>query len=127
MITRLLPAGNLLLLRARNSQGVCIATYIDLIYNKVAVAWGAASFQRFFNLHPNELILWYGMKKLKAKGIEVLQLGDGVKDFKQKMGAHETHTFRLMQARNPLLYYPVFALISLSERVRLIMRKGVGW
>jgi hypothetical protein len=118
MIAYLLPTGNLLLLRARNSEGVCIATHIDLVFNKVAVAWGAASFQEYLTLNPNELIYWYAMKRVKEMGVEEFQLGDGVKQFKEKLGAYKVQAFRLMKARNPWMYFPLFAAISISERAR---------
>jgi hypothetical protein len=126
MIDHLLPTGNLLLLRARNHAGFCIATHITLVYNKVAVAWGAASFQQYFNLNPNELIYWDAMKRAKAMGAEVMQLGDGVREFKEKLGAYETQAFRLMKARNPGLYIPIFVAFSIYERVRRWRRKGWG-
>ncbi len=126
MIEHLGPTGNLLLLRARNSEGVCIATHITLVYDKVAVAWGAASFQRYFNLNPNELIYWDAIKRVKAMGVEVFQLGDGVKQFKEKLGAQETQVFRLMKARNSFLYIPIFIAVSIYERVRRWRRRVWG-
>ena len=126
MIAHLQPMGNLLLLRARNSEGVCIATHIDLIFNKVAVVWGSASRKQYLSLRPNELIYWYAMKRVKAMGIEVLQLADGVKQFKEKLGACETQVWRLMKARNPFLYFPLFAVISILERMRLWIRSVLG-
>jgi len=118
MIIHLLPTGNLLLLRARNSEGVSIATHIDLVFNKVAVGWGAASWQKYRDLNPNELLEWYGMKKMKAMGAGILQLGDTVKEYKEKFGAYETPAFRLMKARNSLLYVLVFVTTSLQLRIR---------
>ena len=126
MIAHLQPMGNLLLLRARNSEGVCIATHIDLIFNKVAVVWGSASLKQYLFLRPNELIYWYAMKRVKTMGIEVLQLADGVKQFKEKLGAYETQAFRLMKAKNPFLYFPLFAAISIHERMKLWTRKVMG-
>jgi hypothetical protein len=126
MIAYLLPTGNLLMLRARTSEGVCIATHIALVFNKVAVAWGSASRTDYLTLRPNELIYWYAMKRAKSMGIEVFQLADGVKQFKQKLGAFETPVFRLMKARCSLLYFPFFAAISINERFRLWKRRGIG-
>lgn len=40
MIECLLPTGNLLLLRAKNGEGKCIATLIDFVFNKTAIGWG---------------------------------------------------------------------------------------
>ena len=118
MITRLLPTGNLLLLRARNPEGDCIATHIDLVFNKVAVYWGGASWQQYFNLHPNELIYWYAIKRAKAMGAEMLRLGSTLKQFKEKFGAYETHGFVLRQAKNPIYYFLAILFTSFTVRMR---------
>lgn len=123
MIEHLLPTGDLLLLRARNSEGVCIATSINLIFNKVAVAWGAASWRRYVNLNPNELIYWYGMKRVKSMGVEVFHLADAKRHWKIKLGCYEMNVFRLLKAKHPLLYIPIFIGISVDERMRSIIRK----
>ncbi len=127
MIDHLLPTGNLLLLRARNSEGVCIATHIDLVFNKVAIYWGGASWKKYQNLHPNELIYWYCMKRVKSMGAEVLHLADTKKQFKQKFGAYEVQGFRLMKARNSLIYFPLFIALSANERMRLWKGRVFGW
>ncbi len=123
MIAHLLPTGNLLMLRARTPDGVSIATHIDLVFNRVAVAWGSASRKEYLSFRPNELIYWYVMKKVKSMGIEVFHLADGVKQFKEKLGAYETPVYRLMMARNPVLYFILFAVISVNERMRLWTRR----
>jgi hypothetical protein len=127
MIEYLRPSGHLLLLRARNPEGVCIATSIDLVFNKVAVGWGAASWRQYQSLRPNELIYWYSMKKAKNMGAEVQYLADTKKQFKQKFGAYEAQGFRLMKARYSILYIPIFVAISINERVRLWKGKVFGW
>ena len=127
MVAELLPTGNLLLLRARNSEGVCIATHIDLVFNKVAVYWGGASWKQYQNLHPNELIYWYAMKRAKGMGAEVLHLADTKKQFKQKFGAYEAQGFRLMKASNSLLFFPLFVFLSINERLRLWKGRVLGW
>jgi hypothetical protein len=126
MIEQLQPTGNLLLLRARNAEGVCIATAILLVYNKVAVGWGAASWQQYRVLNPNELIYWCAMKRVKAMGVEVFHLGPEVRHFKDKFGAYETQVFRLMKARNPLVYIPLYVGLSFFHRMRLWMFRILG-
>jgi hypothetical protein len=126
MIEQLLPTGNLLLLRAKNPEGICISTHIDLVYNKVAVGWGAASWQQYRALYPNELIYWNVMRKAKAMGAEVLHLGAEVRHFKEKFGAYETSIVRLMKARNPLVYIPLYIGLSILPRLRLWMFRILG-
>jgi CelD/BcsL family acetyltransferase involved in cellulose biosynthesis len=127
MIKHLLPTGNLLLLRARTAEGVCIATDISLIFNKVAVGWGGASLPQYQVLNPNELIYWYGMKRLKAMGAEVLHLGGEAVEFKKKFGSYEAQIFRLMKPRYAFLNIPLHIVTSLKNpRVRNWILKEIG-
>ena len=112
LIERLLPTGCLLLLRARNPEGVCIATGIFLALNKTGIFWGAASWRQYQQLRPNELIAWYGMKKLKAQGIQMLHFGGKCEHYKEKLGCNELQLFRLMKTRNKLLGTIIYPLMS---------------
>ncbi len=118
MISRFRSSGNLLLLRARNTEGKCVATIIDFVYNKAAVGWGAASWKQYQHLNPNELMIWYEMKKVKEMEAEVLNLGDMKKQFKQKFGAQRVPCFRIMKGRNPFVFYYAYAAVSLEERLK---------
>jgi hypothetical protein len=127
MISQLLPTGNLLLLRARNSEGVCIATDISVVFNKVAVGWGGASWKQYQILSPNELINWYAMKKLKSIGVEVLHMGGEAEEFKKKLGCYKAEIFRLMKPKNPFLNIPLKIASSLrNPRVRNWVLKALG-
>ena len=126
MIAHLLPTGNMLLLRARNSEGVCIATDISLVFNKVAVGWGGASWRQYQGLNPNELIAWYAIKELKSMGVEMLHLGGEAEEFKRKLGSYETQVFRLMKPRYPLLDIPIHIAKSIKNpRVRTWLLKVI--
>jgi hypothetical protein len=103
LIEYLAPTGNILLLRARNSDGLCIATDIFLALNQTGVGWGAASWRQYQYLHPNELLYWHGMKYLQAKGVQKLHLGGESESFKRKFGSQEDQIYRLKKAKNPLL------------------------
>lgn len=85
LIKHLLPSGNLLLLRARDSQGNCIGTGIYPGLNKVASFWGNASFRASQNLRPNELLHWSAMRYWKQRGITVFDWGGGG-TYKEKYG-----------------------------------------
>ena len=127
MIEHLLPTGNIVLLRARNPEGVCIATKILFVFNKVAVGWGGASWRQYQGLNPNEMISWYSMKKLKSIGAEVLHLGEGAEQFKRKLGSCETQVFRLMKPKNPLLNIPLsIAALLRNPRARNWVLKAMG-
>lgn len=107
-----LPTGNILLLRARSPEGKCIATGIFLLLNKIGVVWGVASWRQYQQLRPNEPIAWYGIKKLKALGIQVLNYGGKSEQFKEKLGAKELELYRLTRTKNKLLSLILYPLLS---------------
>jgi len=85
LVRHLVPTGRILLVRARDPEGKCIATGIFPGFNKIAEFWGNASFRSSQNLRPNEAIHWYAMKYWKRRGIEVYDWG-GEGAYKEKYG-----------------------------------------
>jgi hypothetical protein len=79
------PTGRVLLLRARDSEGKCIATGIFPGFNKIAEFWGNASHQAGQILRPNEAIHWYVMRYWKRQGAEIYDWG-GEGGYKEKYG-----------------------------------------
>ena len=102
LIKYLLPTGTLLLLRARNSEGRCIATGIYLAMNELMYFWGGASWRTQQILRPNELLMWHAIKYWKARGITTFAMGGGGR-YKQKFGAREIFVPRLVVSQYPLL------------------------
>jgi lipid II:glycine glycyltransferase (peptidoglycan interpeptide bridge formation enzyme) len=94
LIKHLQPTGRILLLRARDSEGKCIATGVFPGFNKVAEFWGNASLRSGQNLRPNEAIHWYVMRYWKQRGVEVYDWG-GEGSYKEKYGcvAHKVPWF----------------------------------
>ena len=88
LIRHMLPTGRLLLLRARNDEGKCIATAIFPAMNGSAYFFGGASWREHQNLRPNEAIMWYAMRYWKARGVASFDLGGGL-DYKRKYGPCE--------------------------------------
>jgi CelD/BcsL family acetyltransferase involved in cellulose biosynthesis len=88
LIRHLQPTGRLLLLRARNEQGECIATGIFPAMNGTMYFWGGASWREFQILRPNESLMWYAMRYWKSRGIEWCDLGGGA-EYKRKYGPLE--------------------------------------
>jgi len=88
LILALHPLGQLLLLRARDRQGRCIATGVFPYLNGVMYFWGGASWRRFHTLRPNEAIQWYAIKFAKRNGIRVYDMGGGGV-YKRKYGGSE--------------------------------------
>jgi hypothetical protein len=85
LIRNLLPSGRLLLLRARDMEGKCVATGIFPGYNQIAEFWGNASYRWGQSLRPNEAIHWYAMRYWKAKGVRIYDWG-GEGSYKEKYG-----------------------------------------
>jgi Acetyltransferase (GNAT) domain len=79
------PTGRILLLRARDPSGKCIASGIFPGFNKIAEFWGNASFRSSQILRPNELIQWYAMRYWKRRGVEIYDWG-GEGKYKEKYG-----------------------------------------
>lgn len=111
LLRYLLPTGQLLLLRARNDEGLCIATGIFPAFNDTAYFFGGASWREHQILRPNEALLWEAMKYWKARGISRFDLG-GKASYKKKYGGYQFEVPRLMRARYGLL----LSLRNLAER-----------
>jgi hypothetical protein len=85
LVKNLEPTGRILLVRARDPEGKCIATGIFPGYNKIAEFWGNASPRSSQHLRPNEAIHWYAMRYWKQRGMEVYDWG-GQGTYKEKYG-----------------------------------------
>jgi hypothetical protein len=85
LIKHLEPTGRILMLRARDCDGNCIASGIFPGFNKIAEFWGNASVRSSQILRPNELIHWYAMRYWKRQGVEIYDWG-GEGKYKEKYG-----------------------------------------
>jgi hypothetical protein len=85
LVRNLEPAGNILLLRARDPEGKCIATGIYPGFNQIAEFWGNASFRAHQSLRPNEACHWYAMRYWKKRGVAIFDWG-GEGTYKEKYG-----------------------------------------
>jgi hypothetical protein len=94
LVRHMEPTGNVLLLRARDPEGKCIATGIFPGFNKIVEFWGNASFRSSQGFRPNELIQWYVMRHWKKRGAEIYDWG-GEGTYKEKYGcvAHRVPWF----------------------------------
>ena len=102
LIKHLEPTGRLLLLRARDPAGQCIASGIFTGFNKIAEFWGSASFRSSQILRPNELIQWYAMRYWKRRGIEIYDWG-GEATYKKKYGCVRHRVPWFTKSRNELI------------------------
>jgi hypothetical protein len=104
LITCVHPSGRLLLLRARNSEGTCIATGIYPGTNRTMHFLAGASLREHQHLRPNEALMWHAMRHWKSRGIEACDLGWFL-SYKRKWGGYEV--------RVPLVNTSRFRALSL--------------
>ena len=88
LIEHVLPSGNLLLLRARDKDGKCIATGIFSGFGSRMIYWGAASWREHQHLRPNEAIVWHAMRHWKGRGIPFFDMGGGG-EYKRRYGGYD--------------------------------------
>ena len=106
------PSGNLLMVRALSPQGDRIATAIFPVLNEFAYFWGGASWRSYQILRPNEAVFWYAIRRLRERGVPLLDMGGGG-DYKRKYGPRELRVPFVRKARLPGL----MALRNLAARV----------
>lgn len=122
LIQHLEPTGRLLLLRARDPAGNCIASGIFPGFNKIAELWGSASFRSGQILRPNELIQWYAMRYWKRRGIEIYDWG-GEARYKKKYGGVLHRVPWFTKSRNEL----VSRLRNEAKRMFRRKQRLLGW
>ncbi len=122
VIRNLHPAGRLLLLRARDPQGRCIATGIFPGFNKIAEFWGNASVRAGQILRPNEAIHWYAMRYWRNRGVEIYDWG-GEGKYKEKYGCASHRVPWLSKSR----YKLVWKLRNEAKRAFERKQRALGW
>jgi predicted N-acyltransferase len=88
LLRNMLPHGNLLLLRALDPNGHCVATGIFPTANKTMYFWGGASWREHHHLRPNQILHWVAIMCAKARGIERYDMGGGG-DYKRQYGGRQ--------------------------------------
>jgi hypothetical protein len=122
LIAHLGPTGQLLLLRARDSDGYCIATGIYPAIGNIAYFWGNASFRAGQHLRPNEALHWYAMRYWKRQGVLFFDWGGGGR-YKEKYGCSPVSVPRFFGSRLPFLPY----LRDQAERLARARQRLAGW
>ena len=122
MINQLLPTESLLLLRARNKDGLCIATGIFPGFNNRAYYLGGASWREYQKLRPNEPMIWYAMRYWKARGIKKLDMWGADFDYKRKYGVSTNKVPRLIMSKYGILD----ELRDLAIKMIKARRTGLG-
>lgn len=98
MIRHVHPTGMLLLLRARDAEGRCIATGIYPAANAVAFYNNGASWRQYQKLRPNELLHWHAMRYWKRRGLRSYNM-EGNMGFKLKFGGQQTSVPMFYQSK----------------------------
>jgi CelD/BcsL family acetyltransferase involved in cellulose biosynthesis len=120
LIDCLSPTGRLLLLRARDPGGACVATVISVGMNDTVVAWGGASWRQYQTLHPNEPLQWYAIRYWKARGIRRYDM-NGAGEYKRRYGGTEICVPWFRKSK-----YPLIAHLRLAAQNLVATRQRIG-
>ncbi len=122
LVRNMAKTGNVLLIRARDAEGKCIATGIYPGFNKIAEFWGNASFRAYQNLRPNEACHWYAMRYWKQRGATIFDWG-GEGTYKEKYGCLPHRVPWFTKSR----YQIVGALRNEARNMFARKQKFLGW
>ena len=122
LYTEVYPTGHLLLLRALDRGGRCIATAIFPHFNGVMYFWGGASWREFQILRPNEVLQWYGMKFGKQTGIHTYDMGGGG-EYKRKYGGKEIEVPWFRISKYPWIRF----LRDTAQKTHKASHHFLGW
>jgi len=122
LVKYLEPTGRLLLLRARDPRGKCIATGIFPGFNQIAEFWGNASVRSDQILRPNEAIHWHAMRYWKRRGVEIYDWG-GEGEYKEKYGCALHRVPRFSKSR----YKLVSRLRNEAKKMFERKQRFLGW
>ncbi len=102
LIRYLQPTGNLLLLRAFDPDGDCIATLISVGMHNRAEVWSGASWRAYQHLRPNELLVWETMRYWKSRSVQFLDMG-GAGEYKRRYGGYKISVPWIRISRYPMV------------------------
>jgi hypothetical protein len=122
LMRHVLPSNQLLLLRARDPNGTCIATGLFPAANDMMYFWGGASWRAYQHLRPNEALQWAAMRYWKTRGIRRYDMGGGG-SYKEKYGGAPIEVPWLRASK-----YPGLELLRSSVRIAWTARQNImGW
>jgi len=102
LLRHLGPTGDLLLLRARDPDGRCIATAVLPWHHRTMYFWGGASYRQHQHLRPNEALIWYALRYAKSRGMTEFDFVGG-NSYKAKYGTTEVPVPWARRSRSPLV------------------------
>ncbi len=94
------PSGDALLLRARDPNGLKIASAIYFGHKEHSLFWGNGSLREHQILRPNEALHWYALRYWKRRGVKFHDWC-GPNEYKRKYGpqAHQVPRVRMSRFR----------------------------
>lgn len=122
LIECLLPTGDLLLLRARDRVGRCVATGIFPAGHGTMYFWGGASWGDRLAEHPNEPLHWHAMRYWKRRGMTGYDMGGGGQ-YKANYGGVPREYAWIRQSRNRM----IAGLRSLAYQTFMWTQRVRGW
>ncbi len=84
-ILALVNVDKILLLEAVSSDNILLASLFIAFDNKIAFGLGTASYKKYQNLYPNEILFFEAIAQLKNRGISMFEFG-GRRSYKEKYG-----------------------------------------
>jgi CelD/BcsL family acetyltransferase involved in cellulose biosynthesis len=102
LIRQLAPAGHLLLLRARDPAGRCVATAVLPWHHRTMYFWGGASYRADQHLRPNEALIWHALRWARARGVTEFDFVGG-NAYKAKYGTTTVPVPWARRSRSPLV------------------------
>ncbi|HEX9999880.1 MAG TPA: GNAT family N-acetyltransferase [Actinoplanes sp.] len=102
LIRHVAPAGRLLLLRARDCDGRCIATAILPWDHRTMYFWGGASHRQYQHLRPNEALIWHALRWARGRGIAEFDFVGG-NSYKAKYGTIDVPVPWARRSRSPVI------------------------
>jgi CelD/BcsL family acetyltransferase involved in cellulose biosynthesis len=102
LIRNLAPAGQLLLLRAREPGGRVVATAVLPWFHRTMYFWGGASYRADQHLRPNEALIWHALQWARERGVTEFDFVGG-NAYKQKYGTTEVPVPWARRSRSPLV------------------------
>jgi len=122
LIKHVHPTGMLLLLRARDPEGRCIATGVFPAMNQTAFYWGGTSWRQYQKLYPNELLQWYAIRYWKKRGIGNYNMV-GNKEFKRRFGGRTTTVAMIRKSKYHLVSFLRSSAPQFVRRAQRLARR----
>ncbi len=101
LIRHVSPTGRLLLLRAEDASGHCIATGIFPADSQSMYFWGGASLPDERSSRPNEALQWSAIRHWRSRGVMNYDMGGGG-EYKRKYGGREIAIPWFRGSRSPI-------------------------